>query len=140
MNSRPITSRLFASTCPTCRCQSRRTISLLRAVPHSKTAQVITTSPTRQRFTYSTSVSRWSKSARNERTSLTHLARNYATSSNTSAGSTPLKVIPPTIESLKTSEEFEDAELVPQEEAKLNVTEDAIRVRKPHIRQSPSGL
>ena len=37
-------------------------------------------------------------------------------------------MIPPTPESLKTSEEFEDAELVPEEEANLNVTEDAVRV------------
>lgn len=41
---------------------------------------------------------------------------------------TPIRVVPPTPDSLKTSEEFEDAELIPEKEATLVVTDDAIRV------------
>jgi len=128
MSSRPITSRLFASTCPTCRIQGRRTISIQRAIYPNKTADQLWI-PSRRRISpNSTPTSRWLQPVRTERTALSHLARSYATASGSPAGSTPLRVIPPTPESLKTSEEFEDAELVPEAEAKLNVTEDAVRV------------
>jgi hypothetical protein len=56
------------------------------------------------------------------------LGKTYATASKGPGSSTPIKVIPPTPESLKTSEEFEDAELVPEEQATITVTNDAVKV------------
>lgn len=57
-----------------------------------------------------------------------HSVRQYASAAKSTTSSTTLRVIPPDQQELKTSEEFEDAELLPIEEANIVVTDDAIKV------------
>lgn len=131
MNARPIISRLFASTCPTCRYSVRRSIASSRttsALRYSTSTNHRTASALEHR---PSSVATLNLTHRAYRPILSHLGRTYATASKGTGSSTSIKVIPPTPDSLKTSEEFEDAEFIPEEQANITVTDDAVKVSWP---------
>lgn len=128
MNARPIISRVFASSCPTCRNYARSAMSASR----NTSALRFSTSNIQRPSLASVNSLSWPRSldgaSRTYRPILTHPGRGYATASKSPASSTSIKVIPPTLESLKTSEEFEDAELVPEDLANIVVTDNAVKV------------
>jgi hypothetical protein len=128
MNARPIITRVFASACPTCRNYARRTATSPRT---SLALQYSTSSASPSAAGLGFRVANLPYQNRTRRTLrpvLSHLGRSYATASKGPGSSTSIKVIPPTAESLKTSEEFEDAELVPEDQANITVTDDAVKV------------
>jgi hypothetical protein len=128
MNARPIITRVFASACPTCRNYARRTATS----PRTSAALHYSTSPASPSALGpgfgAANLPYQNRTRRTLRPVLSHLGRSYATASKGPGSSTSIKVIPPTAESLKTSEEFEDAELVPEDQANITVTDDAVKV------------
>ncbi|KAH8090396.1 hypothetical protein HD553DRAFT_302318 [Filobasidium floriforme] len=127
MNARPIITRVFASACPTCRNYTRRTATSRRTSLASKYS-TSSASPSAAGLGFRVAnLPNQNRTSRSLRPILSHLGRSYATASKGPGSSTSIKVIPPTAESLKTSEEFEDAELVPEDQANITVTDDAVK-------------
>lgn len=128
MNARPIITRVFASACPTCRNYARRTATSPRTSLASKYSTSSASPSALGPGLWAASLPYQNRTSRSLRPILSHLDRSYATASKGPGSSTSIKVIPPTPESLKTSEEFEDAELVPEDQANITVTDDAVKV------------
>jgi hypothetical protein len=132
MSVRNTASRFLASTCSSCRRASSYSASqtLLWSTYSSggPGPRTLASKNNTLRRTSLYSQCTMYHNSRADQSRTLHSVRQYASAAKSTTSSTALRVIPPDQQELKTSEEFEDAELLPIEEANIVVTDDAIKV------------